>query len=78
MFAVDPQGDDVYLSMDWGDNTNTDWLGPYDSGEEIQLVHSFQERKNYTILAKAKDLDGHEGKEQPLIIRMPCSYIPFF
>lgn len=78
VFAVDPQGDDVYLSVDWGDNTNTDWVGPYDSGEEIQLVHSFSERKNYTILAKAKDIEGHEGKEQPLIISMPTSYIPFF
>lgn len=77
VFAVDPQDDDVYLYVDWGDNTNTDWEGPYDSGEEIQLVHSFSERKNYTILAKAKDLDGHEGKEQPLIITMPTSYIPF-
>lgn len=78
VYAVDPQGDDVYLYVDWGDNTNTDWVGPYDSGEEIQFLHSFSERRNYTIKAKAKDIEGHEGKEQPLIITMPCSYIPFF
>ena len=78
VYAVDPQDDDVYLYVDWDDNSNTDWLGPYDSGEEIQLVHSFSERRNYTIMAKAKDVEGHEGKEQPLKITMPVSYIPFF
>jgi hypothetical protein len=77
--AVDPQEDDVYLYVNWGDGTNTSWLGPYESGEEIQVIHSFTEQKNYTIKAKAKDITGHEGKEQPLIIKIPFSYnIPFF
>jgi hypothetical protein len=76
--AVDPQGDDVYLYVKWGDGTNTTWLGPYDSGEVIQVSHSFQERKNYTIKAKAKDIYDNEGKEQPLKIKVPFSYnMPF-
>jgi hypothetical protein len=76
--AVDPQGDDVYLYVNWGDGTNTDWFGPYDSGEVIEVSHTFTERTNYTIKAKAKDIEGHEGKEQPLKITMPYSYIPFW
>jgi C1A family cysteine protease len=76
--AVDPQGDDVYLYVKWGDGTTTDWLGPYDSGEVIQLSHSFPERINYTIKAKAKDIDGNEGKEQPLLITMLYKYKPIF
>jgi hypothetical protein len=76
--AVDPQGDDVYLYVNWGDGTNTDWLGPQSSGTKIQVTHSFSQEKNYTIKAKAKDIIGHEGKEQPLLIRIPFSYnIPF-
>jgi len=26
--AIDPQGDDVYLYVNWGDGMNTDWVGP--------------------------------------------------
>ena len=76
--AMDPQGDDVYLYVNWGDGTNTDWLGPYNSGEEIEVSHSFSERINYTIKAKAKDIDGHEGKEQPLKITMSYPYRPYW
>lgn len=73
--AVDPQGDDVYLYVNWGDGTNTDWQGPYESNEIIQVSHAFSEQKNYTIKAKAKDIYGHEGKEQPLIISASKSKI---
>jgi hypothetical protein len=72
--AVDPQGDSVYLYVNWGDGTNTNWLGPHNSGTKIQVTHSFSQEKNYTIKAKAKDTVGHEGKEQPLIISIPFSY----
>jgi len=74
--AIDPQGDDVYLYVNWGDGTNTDWVGPYGSREVIQVSHSLTERINYTIKAKAKDIDGHEGKEQPLLITMLFKYKP--
>jgi hypothetical protein len=76
--AVDPQGDDVYLYIKWGDGTNTEWLGPYNSGEVIQVSHSFSERINYTIKAKAKDINGYEGKEQPLQITLIYKYKPIF
>jgi hypothetical protein len=76
--AVDPQGDDVYLYVNWGDGTNTDWLGPYASEEAVQISHSFSERIIYTIKAKAKDIYDHVGNEQPLIITIPFSYtMPF-
>jgi C1A family cysteine protease len=76
--VVDPQGDDVYLYMTWGDGTTINWLGPYNSGEVIKVSHSFSERKNYTIKAKAKDIDGHEGNEQPFQITMIFKYKQIF
>ncbi len=66
--AMDPQGDDVYLSVDWGDGSSTTWLGPYNSGQVVQVSHTFPEKVNYTIKAKAKDVVGHEGKMQPLLL----------
>lgn len=71
--AIDPQGDDVYLYVNWGDGTNTDWMGPYASEEVITVDHRFSERKNYTIKAKAKDISGNEGPEQPLKISVSKS-----
>lgn len=68
--AVDPQGDDVYLYVNWGDGTNTDWIGPYASGEVITVDHKFSERQEYTIKAKAKDISGNEGPEQPFKITL--------
>ncbi len=71
--AIDPQEDDVYLYVNWGDGTNTDWMGPHASGELITVDHRFSERQNYTIKAKAKDISGNEGPEQPLKITISKS-----
>jgi len=72
--AVDPQDDRVYLYVSWGhDQENTDWLGPYDSGEVVKVSHTFPEKKEYTIKAKAKDISGNVGPEQPLKITVTKS-----
>ncbi len=57
----DPDNDDVYYYIDWGDQTNTGWFGPYDSGEEITLLHNWDEQGEYDILAKAKDIHNDES-----------------
>ena len=76
--ASDPQGDDINLYVNWGDKTNTGWIGPYYSGEVIQLNHSFPEQKNYTIKAKARDIYNNLGQEQPFIFRVSKSKIKVF
>ena len=65
----DINGDDVYYYIDWGDGTNSGWVGPYASGEEVMLNHSWTKARAYLIKAKAKDDDGEsEWKEYVLII----------
>lgn len=59
--AVDPEGDDVYLMIDWGDGTITDWLGPYASGQDVLLTHTYTGGEDYTIKAKAKDANDFES-----------------
>ena len=34
MVATDPDGDNVLYYIDWGDGTNSGWLGPYPSGQQ--------------------------------------------
>jgi len=61
--AIDPEDENVSLQINWGDLNVTEWLGPYESGEEIMLKHSWSEEGDYTIKAKAKDIWQHEGEE---------------
>jgi len=57
----DPDGDDIFYYIDWGDNTSSDWLGPYYSGEPITVNHTWSKKGTYTIKAKAKDDKGAES-----------------
>jgi len=72
--TTDPDDDDVYYFIDWGDNKNSGWIGPYTSGEQITESHSWLKKGNYTIKAKAKDPSGNESDWGTLSVTMPCSY----
>jgi CubicO group peptidase (beta-lactamase class C family) len=72
--ATDPNGDDVYYFIDWGDNTTSSWIGPYSSGEVITESHTWSEKGKYTIQAKAKDNDDWESDWATLTVTMPYSY----
>jgi hypothetical protein len=59
--ATDPEGEDVYFYVDWGDGSVEEWVGPYPSGEPILLGHTWTEQGSYTIRGKAKDVNGYES-----------------
>ena len=69
--ANDPQADDVYLYVDWDDDSNTGWLGPYASGEQIEVEHSWSRKGDYTVTAQAKDVGGAESMWSTLPVSMP-------
>lgn len=58
--STDPENEDIFYYVDWGDETNTGWLGPYAAGTEITVNHTWTVVKNYQIKAKAKDIMGDE------------------
>jgi PKD repeat protein len=73
----DPEGDQIWLLFDWGDNTNSGWLGPYTTGETCQAKHTWAEKDYYNIKVKAKDIYGKESSwSDPLPITMPNIYNP--
>ena len=79
--STDPNGDDVYYFIDWGDNTTSNWIGPYPSGEEITESHTWTVEGNYTIKAKAKDIYEWKSDWMTLTVTMPYSHnksIPHF
>jgi hypothetical protein len=68
--ATDPNGDNVSYFIDWTDNSTTGWIGPYHSGEEIKVKHTFRYLGTYTIRAKAKDIYNIEGDWGELWVRI--------
>jgi len=72
--SSDPDGTPIWYYVDWGDNSNTGWVGQYNSGEEITLSHSWSEKGTYIIRCKAKDPYNAESDWGTLSVTMPCSY----
>jgi len=72
--TTDPDQDEVKYFVDWGDNTNSGWLGPYPSGQTASASHSWNSKGNYLIKVKARDEHGLESKWANLTVTMPYSY----
>ena len=73
--TTDPEEYDIYYWINWGDGTNTSWIGPYPSGEDITLNHTWSEQGTYEIKAKAKDVRGSESDWATLPVTMPLNQI---
>jgi hypothetical protein len=69
--TVDPDENDIYYYINWGDGSNSGWLGPYSYNEEIKEHHSWSRQGTYTIKAKAKDIYGAESSWTTLTVSMP-------
>ncbi len=67
----DPEGLHIWYYIDWDDNTNTGWIGPYNSGIIITKSHTWSNQGNYTIKCKAKDIYDDEGPWGELTVSMP-------
>lgn len=70
--ATEPDGDNVYYFVQWGDASGSqDWVGPFPSGEEVILNHTYTQNGVYTIYAKAVDIFDAESEWGSLEITMP-------
>jgi hypothetical protein len=64
--------DEIWYIFDWGDGSDSGWLGPYRSSEECSTMHSWSKRGSYTIRCKAKDSNDAESEwSDPLSVTMP-------
>ena len=70
--TTDSDGDNVYYMWDWGDGTNSSWLGPYGSGLDKGASHAWDSKGTYSIRVKAKDIYNDESEwSEPLVLSMP-------
>jgi len=59
--STDPDRNPVSFYIEWGDGETTGWTMDYNTGEKAEYSHTWSEKGNYTIRAKAKDTFGLEG-----------------
>jgi len=60
--TTDPEGEQIYYLFNWGDNTTSSWLGPYDSGTSVSGKKAWDNEGYYDIKVKAKDINGSESQ----------------
>jgi hypothetical protein len=67
--VFEPDDDKIYCIFDWGDGTDTGWLGPYNSGETICATHIWEEPGEFLIRIKLKDSHGYQSSwSDPTVI----------
>jgi len=57
-----------YVIWSWGDDTNSEWIGPYVSGETVCANHTWNDPGEYEVMVGIKDGCGNEYWSEPLII----------
>lgn len=60
--TTDPDQDNVYYCVDWGDETNEECFGPFDPNDKIILNHSWEEKGLYQIMVKSRDIYTAESQ----------------
>ena len=73
--AIDPDGDDLYYYVDWGDGTDEDWVGPCPQGQDLTLSHSWIAKGEYCISARVKDVHSLLSPWGTLKVTMPKNKI---
>jgi outer membrane protein assembly factor BamB len=71
--STDPDGDQIYYYIDWGDGDVVDWDGPHDSGVEVAFSHTWSTPGDYQITCKAKDPYEAKSDLGTLKVTMPRS-----
>ncbi len=72
--STDPDGDDIWYHICWGDKEIIYIYGPYKSGEPIILSYNWTEKGTYSIQCKTRDIYDSESEWTYLEVTMPKSY----
>jgi hypothetical protein len=67
----DPNGDNLFYYVKWGDGNTEEWDGPHESGAEVKLSHTWTNQGNWVIEAQAMDTEGAISGWGRLTVQMP-------
>ena len=69
--STDPEDHNLYYYVKWGDDTNSAWVGEYQSGEIATLNHIWHNEGAFIIQAKVKDIYGAESDWATFTMTVP-------
>ena len=69
--STDPDNDNLEYYIQWGDDNCEEWIGPYLSGEEFKINHSWDSQGMYFIKVKTRDIYGEESSWVTITINIP-------
>jgi len=73
--ATDPDDNDIYYYIDFGDDTEEIIKGPYDSGETTRVKHTWERQGTYVIKVKSRDTYDEKSDWVTLEVTMPKNKI---
>ncbi|OYT29393.1 hypothetical protein B6U98_02380 [Thermoplasmatales archaeon ex4572_165] len=72
VITTDPEKDELYYLFDWGDDSLSEWIGPFNSGTEYTGSHTWDTQGTFMVKVKAKDIYGMQSPwSDPLSVSMP-------
>jgi len=72
--TTDLDGDKIFYKWDFDDGTFSKWLGPFNSGETINITHVWSKKGIYNIKVKARDIHRAESTwSDPLTFKISRS-----
>jgi hypothetical protein len=76
--ADDPDDDQLFYFFQWGDNSDSGWIGPYNSGENVSASHVWHQRGLDEITVKVKDVYQAESNwSDALTMKLSGPYLTF-
>lgn len=70
--STDPDGDHLSYWFEWGDGTNSGWIGPFISGQSASASHIWTAQGTYSVSVTAKDIYGVESVwSYPISLSIP-------
>lgn len=60
--TTDPEGEKIYYLFDWGDGTDSGWIGPYNSGQTGEATHAWEAEDIYEVKVIAMDENGRQSQ----------------
>jgi hypothetical protein len=68
--TTDPEGEDVSYKFDWGDGTESNWIGPAPSGTTVETIHQWEDAGIFEIRVKATDMNSESAWSLPTSIEI--------
>jgi rhodanese-related sulfurtransferase len=71
----DPDYDKVSLMINWSDGTDETFIGPYNSGEDVKINHTWMENGIYSIKVKSIDPYNEESEWSTIEFSLSKTYL---